>query len=135
LRVIASGGIFEREQHPERWSYEMTIYLISFPSVAMDVTDEELPTVSRDAYVVVKAAKEAGVLIYTGGINEDVPAVLVAGDGTVTDNLYPQSKNLDGGFAILDLPTREEAVEWAAKIAVACRCSQELREFQFDARL
>ena len=26
----------------------------------------------------------------------------------------------------------EEAIEWAAKIAVACRCSQEVRQFQYD---
>ncbi|GAA3901001.1 hypothetical protein [Microbacterium invictum] len=29
--------------------------------------------------------------------------------------------------------TREEAVEWAAKIATACRCRQEQREFMDDA--
>jgi hypothetical protein len=33
---------------------------------------------------------------------------------------------------VLELPTREDAVEWAKKIAVACRCSQELREFGYD---
>jgi hypothetical protein len=26
----------------------------------------------------------------------------------------------------------EEALEWAAKFAVACRCSQEVREILFD---
>ena len=31
-----------------------------------------------------------------------------------------------------ELPSREVAVEWAAKIARACRCSQELREFMYD---
>jgi hypothetical protein len=33
---------------------------------------------------------------------------------------------------VLELPTREDAVEWARKIAVACRCPQELREFAYD---
>ena len=32
---------------------------------------------------------------------------------------------------ILGLATREAAVEWAAKIAAACRCDQELREFMY----
>jgi hypothetical protein len=27
------------------------------------------------------------------------------------------------------VPSRQEALEWAAKIAVACRCPQEVREF------
>jgi hypothetical protein len=33
---------------------------------------------------------------------------------------------------VLELPTREEAVKWAAKLARACRCAQELREFMYD---
>jgi len=57
--------------------------------------------------------------------------VLVAGDGSVSPQTYPGSE-LDGGFAVLEVPTRAEAVEWASKIAAACRCSQELREFMYD---
>jgi len=30
------------------------------------------------------------------------------------------------------VPSREEALKWAAKIAVACRCAQEVREFLPD---
>jgi len=30
------------------------------------------------------------------------------------------------------LPDRQAAEVWACRIAVACRCSQELREFMFD---
>ena len=33
------------------------------------------------------------------------------------------------------LPTREDAGEWARKIAATCRCSQELREFMYDPEL
>lgn len=43
-----------------------------------------------------------------------------------------ETKELNGGFTVVDVPTREAALEWAAKIAVACRCAQEVREFQFD---
>ena len=56
----------------------------------------------------------------------------VAADGTVTNETYPQTKEFDGGFCVLELPSREAAVQWAAKIAKSCRCSQELREFQYD---
>ncbi len=41
---------------------------------------------------------------------------------------------LDGGFCVPDVPSREAAVQWAAKIASACRCSQELRELGDDPR-
>jgi hypothetical protein len=39
---------------------------------------------------------------------------------------------LNGGFAVLDLPSRDTAIDWAARIAEACRCDQELRVFGFD---
>jgi len=57
---------------------------------------------------------------------------VVATDGTVTDGPSPESKAYIGGFAVVDVPLREEALEWAAKIAVACRCAQEVREFVPD---
>ena len=106
----------------------MTKYLISFPSEAMVITAEELPTVAAEARAVIEEAKAAGVYVFAGGIEEKVAPVLVSGAGVVSADVYPGSK-LNGGFAVLELPTREEAVEWASKIAVACRCSQELREF------
>ncbi|MER3450398.1 MAG: hypothetical protein C4315_11755 [Chloroflexota bacterium] len=57
---------------------------------------------------------------------------IVAADGTVTNETYPETRGLDGGFCILELPSREAAIEWAVKIAKACRCPQELREFGYD---
>jgi len=44
----------------------------------------------------------------------------------------PVCTELNGGFTVVDVPTREAALEWAAKIAVACRCAQEVRELMFD---
>jgi hypothetical protein len=113
----------------------MTKYLISFPSSAMDITEEELPEVSRAAFAVIQEAKDAGVFVFTGGLKDEVPPVLVAGDGAVIGDAYPESRNLTGGFAVVEVETREEAMSWAAKIAVACRCAQELREFQYDPRV
>lgn len=109
----------------------MTKYLISFPSEAMVVADEDMPTVSADAHAVIEEAKAAGVYVFGGGIEEQVDPVLVSGDGLVSPDIYPGS-HLKGGFTVLEVPTREEAVEWARKIAVACRCAQELREFMYD---
>jgi hypothetical protein len=110
----------------------MTKYLISFPSAAMVVPDDEWEAVGESSHAVIEEAKAAGVYVFGGGIDEAVAPVLVAGDGTVTDGTYPQRTRLDGGFCVLELPSREAAVEWAAKLAVACRCSQELRQFGYD---
>lgn len=110
----------------------MAKYLISFPSAAMVVPAGELERVGRDAHAVIDQAKAAGVYVFAGGIDEAVAPVLVSADGAVTDGGYPWAPPLDGGFAVLEVPSREEAVGWAARIAKACRCSQELRVFQFD---
>ena len=107
-------------------------YLISFPSGAMQFPEEDFQAVSDAAHAVLEEAKAAGVWVFGGGIDESVPPVLVAGDGTVTEGTYPQTKQIEGGYCVLEVPTREEAVTWAAKFAVACRCAQELRMFMYD---
>ena len=110
----------------------MARYLISFPSAAMVVPDGEWTAVGHDAHVVIEEAKAAGVYVFAGGIDENVPPVLVSANGTVTEGGYPWAPPLNGGFTVLELPSREEAVEWAARIARACRCAQELRVFGLD---
>ena len=47
-------------------------------------------------------------------------------------HVHARRSNLEGGYTVLELPSREAALEWAAKIAVACRCAQEVRAFQYD---
>jgi len=110
----------------------MTKYLISFPSGVMEFAEEDFDDVVRESHEVIQEAKDAGVYVFGGGIDEGVDPVRVAADGTVTNDTYPQTKVLDGGFTVLELPSREEAERWAAKIAKACRCAQELRQFQYD---
>lgn len=110
----------------------MSKYLISFPSSAMSIPEGDWDAVVRDAHAVIEAAKAAGVYVFGGGIDEGVPPVLVSADGTVVEGGYPWAPSLDGGFTVLELPSREAAIDWAARIAQACRCAQELRVFQFD---
>ena len=110
----------------------MTQYLISFEDGAMDITEEELPKVADEAHAVVQEAKGAGVWVFGGGIDESIPPVMVDGDGSVSEGTYPQTQQLEGGYAVLELPSYDAALEWAAKMAVACRCAQEVRAFQFD---
>ncbi len=110
----------------------MTRYLISFDGVAMDhIPEEEMPAVGRTAHAVVQEAVNAGVWVFGAGL-ESLSASVVATDGTVTDGPYPESKEVIGGFAIVDVPSREEALAWAAKIAVACRCAQTVWQLQPD---
>ena len=109
----------------------MARYLISFPDGAMIFPGEDLPDVDRAAHAVVQQAQNAGVWIFGGGINGHEVSV-VATDGSVTDGRYPDGKEHIGGFAIVDVPAREEALEWAARFAAACRCAQEVWEIMDD---
>jgi hypothetical protein len=110
----------------------MTRYLISFDDGAMTFPEEELPDVDEAAHAVVQEAMDAGVWVFGGGLFPREELSVVATDGTVTDGPYLESKAYVGGFSVVDVPSREEGLEWAAKIAVACRCAQELREFLPD---
>ena len=110
----------------------MTRYLISFDDGAMDhIPDEETPAVGKAAHAVIREAVNAGVWVFGAGL-ERQRASIVATDGTVTDGPYPETKEVIGGFAVVDAPSREEALKWAAKIAAACRCAQEVREIMAD---
>jgi hypothetical protein len=112
-------------------SHGMTQYLILFGAHAMDhIADEDMPDVARAAHAVSQEAIDAGVFVRASGL-EDQPTI-VATDGTVTDGPYPEAV---GGVTIVDVPTREEALRWAAKIAAACRCAVQVWEFAFDPEL
>ena len=107
----------------------MTRYLISFDDGAMTFPQAELPDVAEAAHAVVREAKDAGVWVFGGGLHSYEQVSVVSTDGTVTDGPHPESKAYIGGFSVVDVSSRDEALKWAAKIAVACRCAQEVREF------
>ena len=110
----------------------MPRYLISFDAHAMDhIPDDDMPAVAKAAHEVVDEARNAGVWVFGGGL-ENQKARIVATDGTVTDGPYPEAI---GGLTVVEVPSREEALEWAARIAAACRCAQEVREIGPDPEL
>ena len=109
----------------------MTRYLISFVDGTMDVSEEEMPEAADAAHAVVRDARTAGVWVFGGGLNVHEVSV-VATDGTVTEGESPTATERLGGFAVVDVPSREEAQRWAARMAVACRCAQEVRELMHD---
>src|SRR5690349_14846368 len=75
--------------------------------------------------------RDAGVLIFTGGL-DDSPAFSVdASSGTpmFSDGPYVETKEHLGGIGVVDVAGEEEARLWAGKIAVACGWPQEVRRF------
>jgi hypothetical protein len=108
----------------------MPQYLISFDDGAMTFPQEELPAVADAAHAVVRELEQAGAWVFGAGVMSKDEVSVVGTDGTVTDGA--EDKAYIGGFSIIEVPTREEALAWAAKMAVACRCAQEVRELMDD---
>jgi hypothetical protein len=107
-------------------------YLISFDDGSMDhIPEEDWPEVGEASRAVVREIKQEGAWIFGGGVLRQ-QASIVATDGSVADGPFPETKPVVGGFSIIEVASREEALAWAAKIAEACRCAQEVREIFYD---
>ena len=110
----------------------MPRYLISFDDGSMDhIPEEDLPTVGEASHAVVREIKQAGSWIFGGGVLRQ-QAIIVATDGSVADGPVPETKAVIGGFSIIEVASRDEALAWAARIAESCRCAQEVREIGYD---
>ena len=61
---------------------------------------------------------KAGVLLSTGWLEPSSRAVRLRnfdGAETLVDGPFAESKELVGGFVILELPSRDEAIAWARR--------------------
>ena len=89
----------------------MTEYLIAFNDEWVpDHTDEELREKSRAVKPLVAEMRAAGVLIFTGGLDDTAPVFSVdASSGTpvFTDGPFVESKEHLGGFAVVDVADEE----------------------------
>ena len=65
--------------------------------------------------------------VFAQGVYPDyeVSGKVLAPDGTVTW----AAKDKIAGVTIIDVPSLDEALQWASKLAAVLRCSQEVREF------
>jgi hypothetical protein len=112
----------------------MTEYLIAFNGEWVpDHTVEELREKAEAVRPLVAEMKAAGVLVFTGGLDDAAPVFSVdASSGTplFTDGPFVESKEHLGGFAVVDVADEEAARRWAGKVAVACGWPQEVRRFQ-----
>lgn len=110
----------------------MTRYLISFDDGAMaHIPLADLPAVGERARAVVRDAKAAGAWVHGAGVHQQ-RATLVGTDGSIAEGPLPEAKAVIGGFSIINVATREQALSWAARFAMACQCTQEVRELMDD---
>ena len=95
----------------------MTRYLISFDACAMDhIPDEDGPAVGKAAHAVVQEAGDSRLCGSSAADWEISGRASWTPTGRSPAAPYPEAI---GGFAIVDVLSREEALAWAAKIALA----------------
>jgi hypothetical protein len=73
---------------------------------------------------------KAGVLLAAEGLDDPRSGVVVDFGGeapVVTDGPYGETKELFGGFFMLDVASKEEAVEWARRVPAARGAKVEVR--------
>ncbi len=110
----------------------MTQYAIYFHQQWVgDHPEEWYMTRIEPSTAVVAEMRAAGVLVFAGGLVEDMSQAFSA-DGTsgtmvVTDGPYTETTEQLGGITIIEVATVEEAREWAGRVAEGCGWSQEVR--------
>ena len=110
----------------------MAQYLIFFNQQWVgDHTAEWFGSRGPLARAVVEEMREAGVLLYAGGLVEELEEAFSAdatsGTLTFTDGPYRQTAAYLGGLTIVDVADEAEARMWAGKVAIACGWPQEVR--------
>ncbi|TGN64029.1 hypothetical protein EXE59_08740 [Nocardioides eburneiflavus] len=110
----------------------MTQYAIYFMQQWVgDHPAEWYQTRVEPSTAVVRDMEEAGVLVFAGGLVEDMEQAFSA-DGTsgtmlITDGPYTEVTEYLGGITIIEVPDIETAKMWAARVAEGCGWPQEVR--------
>ena len=82
------------------------------------------------ARAVLEEMKVAGVLVFGGGLEEEIESAFGSDDTGNIGGPITTSGEFLGGLTIIDVATDEEAKFWGAKVGVACGWPQEIRKFK-----
>ena len=110
----------------------MAQYLLSVHGSETD----EIPDNIQEMYSAVEAfnkeVQAAGQWVFAGGLNPSSTATVVDGQGetpVMTDGPYLETKEVIGGFWVIDAPDLDVALKLAAEGSKACRGKVEVRPF------
>ena len=74
------------------------------------------PALMAEMGKLIEETTKAGILLATGGLGAHSTRVRSAsGKLSVTDGPFTEAKELTGGFALVEVKTKEEAIEWAKR--------------------
>jgi len=91
---------------------QFILYSLDQPNTGAPPSPEMLAELGK----LTEDSKKAGVLVTTGGVSAKGTRVrLASGKFSVTDGPFIEAKELMGGFAVIQVPTLEDAVAWAKR--------------------
>jgi len=111
----------------------MPEYLIAFNQEWVhDWTEEQFKERARILRPLIAEMREAGVLIFTGGLDDSPPFSAEPAGGTpvFSDGPFAETKEHLGGFAVITVADEESARHWAGRIALGCGWPQQVNRFQ-----
>jgi hypothetical protein len=94
---------------------------------------EEMEQAFADTGVFNDKLQAEGYWVFAGGLEAASTATVVDGQGdqpVITDGPYLESKEMIGGFWVIDAPDLDVALKLAAEGSKACRGKVEVRPFE-----
>ena len=114
----------------------MPQYLISVwhdDEYDLDFTTPEAQRIGPKVGAVNDEMTATGTWVFGGGLAPASTATVVrstAGDVSMTDGPYAETKEQMGGFWVIEAADLDAALEWGRKCAAACEGPVEVRPFQ-----
>ncbi|NEN06782.1 hypothetical protein G3T36_12990 [Diaminobutyricibacter tongyongensis] len=115
----------------------MSQYLLSvwYPEGGTMPEPETLAQITADLEVVNADLRAAGAWVFAGGLYPPSTATVLTptgGEVLVTDGPYVESKEVLGGFSIIEAPDLDAALGWGRRMAEAVTVPVEIRPIQSE---
>lgn len=114
----------------------MTQYLLSVwhdEDFVVDFSGEEMQQRVADVARFNEDLETAGAWVFGGGLTSASSATVVRATGTdvvLTDGPYAETKEVVGGFWVIEAADLDAALAWARRATIACQGPVEVRPFQ-----
>jgi hypothetical protein len=117
---------------PEHEEYVVTQYLMSvwYPAGATQPDPDELERITREVDAVHRGLEEQGAWVFGAGLHGPDTATVVQSKGgrpVTTDGPFVETKEVLGGFSVIQVADLDEALVWAERMSEATACPIEVR--------
>ena len=115
----------------------MTQYMLSvwYPAGAVQPAPDELATISRNVEAVRQQLVDEGAWVFSGAMHDASTATVVVSKGgraVTTDGPFVETKEMLGGFSVIEVADLDAALLWAERFSQATTCPIEVRPLRPD---